>query len=179
MTTPYVLSIHTDTLVKTKKWLPFLLSHFENDKQLAGVGSWKLEHQSLIKRIFKTIEEGIHSLINYLKGKKSTKEFYYLRSHCALYRTNLLQQYQLGFADNNEVAGKAMHQSLIALGYRMKFLPSEQLIGYLDHINHATMFLNNEFNMRKKGVARGMRRMQQSLHNLDAVAILLDDSLDQ
>jgi GT2 family glycosyltransferase len=37
--TPYVLSIHTDTLVKRADWLPFLLSKIEKDNAIAGVGS--------------------------------------------------------------------------------------------------------------------------------------------
>src|SRR5579862_1364184 len=38
--TPYVLSIHTDTLVKHAGWLTFLLSRMAKDPRLAGVGSW-------------------------------------------------------------------------------------------------------------------------------------------
>src|SRR3990167_5863937 len=43
VTTPYVLSIHTDSLVKHADWLTFLLSKIESDDRIAGVGSWKLE----------------------------------------------------------------------------------------------------------------------------------------
>jgi GT2 family glycosyltransferase len=179
VTTPYVLSIHTDTLVKNSKWLPYLLSHIENDPQIAGVGSWKLEYPSLIKSLLKSVEDVAHAMIDRLKGKKPFKEILYLRSHCALYRTDLLRRHELSFAENDEVAGKAMHQRLISMGYKMKFLSSEQLYDYVDHINHATMFLNNEFNMKKKRVAHGMRRMQRSLSELGAAGILLDDSLDR
>jgi hypothetical protein len=40
------------------------------------------------------------------------------------------------------------------------------------------MFLNTEFNMKKKRVTHGMRKMQRSLAELGAAGILLDDSLD-
>src|SRR5262249_48137555 len=35
--TPYVLSFHTDTLVKNSNWLPFLLSHMQKSSNIAGV----------------------------------------------------------------------------------------------------------------------------------------------
>src|SRR5580692_2878450 len=49
--TPYVLSIHTDTLVKRSDWLHFLISEIEQNPSIAGVGSWKLESKPFFKRI--------------------------------------------------------------------------------------------------------------------------------
>src|SRR5579862_850199 len=144
VTTPYVLSIHTDTLVKHERWLEFLLSKIENDKNIAGVGSWKLEEKPLYRRLLKRLEH--HSQLLYFKliGKTQHglagvgKNYYYLRSHCALYRTDLLKKFNLHFSDGDMVAGKFMHKSLLDAGYQMVFLPSEILIQYVEHINHAT-----------------------------------------
>jgi glycosyltransferase involved in cell wall biosynthesis len=53
--TPYVLSIHTDTLIKHPGWLDYLLNQINVDRNIAGVGSWKLETYSWHKKILKSI----------------------------------------------------------------------------------------------------------------------------
>lgn len=167
--TPYVLSIHTDTLVKHPQWLPYLLSKIKSHNNIAGVGSWKLENHPWHKKILKKIERKIQLAYYALIGKKDHaiegvgKNYYYLRSHCALYRTDLLKKYDLTFDDNNEVAGKVMHKKLVDQGHDMLFLESDELGQYLDHINHATMVLHPELGtgLKQKAVKKGSRRIQQ------------------
>lgn len=169
VTTPYVLSIHTDTLVRNKHWLPFLLEKIETDSTIAGVGSWKLENKPLWKRIFKNIE-------NVIQSQKSQQK--YLRSHCALYRTELIKRYHSGFSAGDETAGKALHRELIQHGHKMIFLSSADLLKYMDHINHATTVLNPELSRHGKSVQRGLKRIQKSLESFNANAILADNRLD-
>jgi len=179
--TPYVLSIHTDTLIKHPQWLSFLLKQIENHPTVAGVGSWKLEAKPWHKRLLKQLERFI--LENYRHLTKNTKpvgeDYHYLRSHCALYRMDLIKKYQLSFADSEQVAGKLMHKKLVDLGYEMKFLPSETLGQYLDHINHATTLLNPEF---KDTIRRNrnteLRRMEKRLQGLGSREILENGGLD-
>lgn len=182
--TPYVLSIHTDTLVKRRDWLPYLLSKIENKPEVAGVGSWKLEFKPLHKRVLKQLErycqQWYYRLINktdhMLEGVG--KNYYYLRSHCALYRTDLLKKYQLHFSDGDMVAGKYLHRYLIEQGYQLPFLSSEELGVYLEHVNHATTVLNPELSTREKSVQKGLHRIEQSLKRLDADAIFAAHQLD-
>ena len=184
VTTPYVLSIHTDTLVKHPKWLEFLLAQIEKNPTIAGVGSWKLESKAYWRHLLKLVERKIQLVYYKLMGKTQHgiegvgKNYYYLRSHCALYRMDLLKQYHLHFSDGDKVAGKEMHKQLIEKAYEMLFLPSEKLIHYLEHINHATTVLNPELSTRQKSVDKGLQRIQKSLARLQAPAILLDESLD-
>jgi len=167
--TPYVLSIHTDTLVKHPLWLPYLLDKIKSNPNIAGVGSWKLENRPWHKKILKKLERKIQLIYYDLINKKNHaiegtgKNYYYLRSHCALYRTDLLKKYHLTFDDNNEVAGKIMHKKLVDHGHDMVFLESAELGQYLDHINHATMVLHPELGtgLKQKAVKSGMRRIQQ------------------
>jgi len=184
VTTPYVLSIHTDTLVKHPQWLDFLVQHLENDPMIAGVGSWKLECKPWWRHCLKQAERYLQLAYYWITAKKHHplegvgKNYYYLRSHCALYRTHLLHQMGLHFSDGDMVAGKAMHQALVKAGYRMEFLPSDRLIPYLDHVNHATTVLNPSLSTRKKSVDKGLRRIQKSLRHVNADVILQDESLD-
>lgn len=184
VSTPYVLSIHTDTLVRNNQWLPFLLSEINQNPNIAGVGSWKLEAKPLYKQIFKAAERFMQKLYYGFSNKKNhaleglDHNHFYLRSHCALYRMDLLQKYHLRFSDNDEVAGKAMHRQLIEHQHTMKFIPSDVLLKYMDHINHATTVLNPTLSRNEKSVIKGKRRIQKSLDAFDATNILQNTALD-
>ncbi len=184
VTTPYVLSIHTDTLVKHPKWLEFLLSQIEAYPNVAGVGSWKLESKPFWRKLLKRCEHQLQHFYYRLRGQTQHglegvgKNYYYLRSHCALYRMDLLRQLNLHFSDGDTVAGKALHQSLQQAGYQLVFIPSEILIQYVEHINHATTVLNPNLSTREKSVIKGKHRIEKSLARMNAQAILQDDRLD-
>jgi glycosyltransferase involved in cell wall biosynthesis len=185
VTTPYVLSIHTDTLIHHPAWLDFLLQNIERSPNIAGVGSWKLETKPLLQRSFKRIEKAVQTVLFPLLGKGDGQiegrgdNFYYLRSHCALYRTGLIRRHRLSFCQGDDTAGKMMHKALLDAGYQMVFLPPETLIRYLYHANHATMALNPELGSSRRSIRRGTRRIEKTLESIDARAILADDSLDQ
>lgn len=185
VTTPYVLSIHTDTLVKRDDWLDYLLAKIENKPKVAGVGSWKLECKPMWQLWLKSVEGYLQQFYYKLIGKTKHglqgvgENFFYLRSHCAMYRTELLKKLNLGFSSGDMVAGKAMHKGLEDAGYEMIFLPPENLIRYLEHINHATVVLNPELSSRQKTVTKGLHRIKKTLVNLDANKILQDASLDK
>ena len=182
--TPYVLSIHTDTLVKHPQWLNFLLNQFNQDPNLAGVGSWKLESKSWARRSLKLIERYLQLGFYRLTGKTQHglegigKNYYYLRSHCAMYRMDLVKELNVHFGDGDMVAGKDMHKRLVEAGFEMRFLPSEVLVKYLEHINHATTVLNPHLSTRQKSVDKGLRRIEKSLERMNAKAILSNDALD-
>lgn len=184
VTTSYVLSIHTDTLVNHPNWLEYLLSHIEKDPSVAGVGSWKLELKSSWRQLLKTMEHTTQLFYYQLIGKSTHglegvgENYYYLRSHCAMYRTRLLKKLNLHFADGNRVAGKYMHKQLVDAGHKMIFLPSRALIRYIEHINHATVILNPYLSTRQKSVDKGMRRIERCLERMNAEALLQDTSLD-
>lgn len=179
VTTPYVLSFHTDTLVKRNDWLDFLVGKISEDPNIAGVGSWKLETKSRLELVGKQIEDIWQFKIKPLfkKHAQHGPEAPFLRSHCALYRMEYVKQYHLSFGDG-DTAGKIMHEKLIAHGHRMLFVPSEQLSQYLIHINHATMVINPELGARKRTISKGAKRSRLYLKEIGAEAILQDRSLD-
>lgn len=184
VTTPYMLSIHTDTLVKRADWLDFLLEKINHKPQVGGVGSWKLESKPWIKRFAKSCEKQIQMLYYRLRGKNDHaiegvgKNYYYLRGHCALYRMDLIKQFNLTFTSGNDIPGKIIHKTLSDQGYQMLFLPSEELGQYVDHINHATMILNPELGARSKTIKKGRRRLEKRLKAVNSEAILRNETLD-
>lgn len=185
VTTPFVLSIHTDTFVRRADWLDVLLAPFAKDDKLAGVGSWKLESKTGLQRLGRRLEEIVKVAQHKLTGHRSYRaerfddSLHYLRSHCAMYRTEVIRALGTNFSDGNEVAGSVMHRKMVAAGYRMLFLESDELGQYVDHVNHATMVLNPELGSSDRMIRSGKKRVGNKLRGIDADAILADDSLDR
>jgi len=183
--TPYVLSIHTDTIVVRRGWLELLINRLEQGEDIAGVGSWKLEQKPPLQALAKRLERAWQLRVWYPLFRKGEgeleglgKNYYYLRSHCALYRTELLRRYTNGFHDGNEVAGKVLHGKLEKQGFKLVFIPSDELIPYMRHLNHATMILNPEIAGRGTGSRKEYRRIMRELKRLDYRQLLQDDALD-
>ena len=172
--TPFVLSFHTDTIVYSPDWLDFLLGRISRDEKIAGVGSWKLEFVPPLKRFGKKLEI-IENRVKQLLGLKKP-EVRFLRSHCALYRTDLLRRHTRGFGDG-ESAGKSIHKLLTDAGYTMEFIPPEVLIKYMDHLNHATMILNPAIGSRRTSAPKARRSLESRMAFYRD--ILADDSLDK
>lgn len=185
VTTPFVLSVHTDTLVKHPQWLDFLIAQIQKRPTIAGVGSWKLESKPFWRRSLKLFERYAQLIYYRLNGTEKHalegfgKNYYYLRSHCALYRTDLLRKLKLHFSDEGMVAGKSLHRALVDAGYEMLFLPSDMLIRYIDHVNHATTVLNPILTKRQSTLDKGMKRIERSLASVRASDVLVDASLDR
>lgn len=181
-TAPLVLSIHTDTIITSPQWLDYLLAQIEADAEVAAVGSWKLEFKPWYKLLAKKIDPLWDSIRRPFRkpGSRKSDSYRYLRSHCALYRTEIVRKHRLSFGEN-EVVGKAMHRKLEGLGYEMKFLDIYELVKHLRHINHATMILNPEIGGSgcKTGTKAERRRVLQELKELNYEAILADTGLDR
>ena len=167
--TPFVLSIHTDTFFQRNDWLDFLLSKFDSP-DIGGVGSWKLEDKPWHKWLAKRLERWWQLNIWYpLLGKGEGhvegvgKNYYYLRSHCALYRTDAIRKVEGRFYDAAETAGKALHKKLEESGYRMIFLPSEELSRYVVHLNHATSILQPRSEAKARKHARERKKIRKML----------------
>ena len=182
--TPYVLSIHTDTFVKDKTWIQFLLAPFADNKNLAGVGSWKLESKSQWRIWGIEFEQYCKYLLNrFFNYKHYNKDRLdinarYLRSHCAMYKMDVIRALKTRFGDGGATAGKVMHIKMLAANYDMLFIESAKLGKYIDHLNHATLVLNPDLGSKSSTIREGKKRIKQKLRGIDASAILDDVSLD-
>lgn len=181
--TPYFISIHTDTLMTHPGWLSVLLKEIEGKPEVGGVGSWKLEAKPAWRTALKKLEGAGQRLFSRISGRQhrvvgKDGNYYFLRSHCALYRKDLFDQLNLRFGDGSGCAGKLVHKALVDAGFKMVFLPSDYLGRYMDHLNHATLILNPEREGLKTANAKDYRDMQRKLKALQADAILADSTLD-
>ncbi len=172
--TEFVLSLHTDTILLNPGWLEYLMKKIGRSEKVAGVGSWKLERASPWKQAFKQAEDGLRKLFG-----RGREEFRFLRSHCALYRTELLRKHTRGFGDG-ECAGSSIHKCLLAAGYELDFLPVGELSRYMVHLNHATLILNPEVcPARRTGTPKAFRMLRRKMDTDLFADILRDDSLDR
>ncbi len=172
--TEFVISLHTDTILLRPDWQDYLMKKISRSEKVAGVGSWKLEQVSPLKQTFKRAEDHLRGVFG-----RGRKEFRFLRSHCALYRTELLRKHTRGFGDG-ECAGSSIHRCLLSAGYELDFLPVGELSRYMVHLNHATLILNPEVcPARRTGTSRAFRMLQQKMDSESFSEILRDDSLDR
>jgi glycosyltransferase involved in cell wall biosynthesis len=182
--TPYVLSIHTDTFVKHDDWLNVLLQPFKNNLKLAGVGSWKLESKNALQRFGIRFEQAwkkfLHDNVGYqgYNAKRLDESQYYLRSHCAMYRTDVISQLNTSFSDGKLTAGMLMHQKMEQAGFEMLFLESAMLGQYIDHLNHATLIFNPQLGASAKNMKEGAKRINKKMRGIDATGILANNQLD-
>lgn len=161
---PFILTMHTDTMVLRSDWLDFLLASMNGEGPTIGaVGSWKLEQGGALSQAFRSIRRGADALFRRPEPKR------YLRSHCALFRREAIETRPDRFAPSAEAfsAGEELCQGLAAAGFVAKFLPPGQLAEYIAHLNHATMALNPHFgegnpNMSRTR-ARALRRIRRFL----------------
>lgn len=183
--TPFVLSIHSDTFVKRHDWLDVLLKPFDEHPRLAGVGSWKLESKTALQRWGIQFEQcwkkTLHQWFGYrgYNPHRLDQSKYYLRSHCAMYRMDVIRALNTCFSDGGQTAGKVMHEKMVAAGYDMLFLDSLQLGEYVDHLNHATLIFNPQLGTSDKNLREGAKRINAKLRGIDGEAILADHRLDQ
>lgn len=184
VTTPYVVSIHTDTFVTHPAWLESLLGQFDRPV-IAGVGSWKLESKSRLRQLGISFEQSWKFVLNKLFGYKRYNpdrlnlDARYLRSHCAVYRMDIINQLNTHFSDGDATAGKEMHFRMRAANYEMKFLSSAFLGQYLMHLNHATSVLNPQLRRTAESNDKEYQKIMEQLSAIDAHRILTDDSLDK
>ena len=176
VTTPFVIAIHTDTFVIHPNWLNILLQPFEN-KNVGGVGSWKLEIDGFLKILGKKIEYFFKLLLNKkINRQRFDKNYHYIRSHCAAYRVRYIKSVKSSFSDKNESAGKVLHEKMKQAGYEMIFLKSDHLNKYVNHINHATQAINAKFNIRSAG--KSLKNYFSYMNKKEIIDILKDDRLD-
>ena len=171
--TPYVMVIHTDTIVTHPQWLEFMLKKIKQHDNIAAVGSWKLETVPPLKAFFKRIETNIRRML----GRKILDREHYFRSHCALYKSSAVRETR-GFYDNDS-AGISLFNMLKAKGYELPFIQSEELCKYMLHLNHATMILNPVGDGHKTSKGSMRKKLEKKIRSLKADEIMQDSSLDK
>lgn len=175
---PYILSFHTDTIPLRGDWLPWHLKQLEAEPQIGAVGTYKLEVKSGFRQALKELER-------FWRLGKPAKSHVgdhqpYIRSHCALYRRDLLEKLNLQFVDRStESAGRTIHFALERAGYKARLLSTLETNRRVAHLNHGTMVLVPELGVCRRTARSGNRRIEEFLARSEIQAILNDHTLDR
>ncbi len=182
--TEFFISMHSDTFVQKYNWLTDLVSYFGNDKNLACVGSGKIEltpkWRSLLKKAtdFRTFKRRL------LREPDPLGKYrYYNRTICCLYRTDILRSENLSFLmdrDKGLTGGKKLYFELLDRGYKTVELPPSIMSQYIIHLAHATQVVNpDEFTLRKRTTKKCNRFVDKIMSSEIIKSILEDESLDE
>jgi len=183
-TNEFFVSMHSDTFVQKNNWLTELISCFNNDEEIACVGSGKIEllpqWRIWLKKAtdFRTFKRQLLR-----EPDPQGKYRYYNRTICCLYRTDILNKENLSFLpdrDKELTAGKRLYFELVDKGYKTVELAAKVLGQYVIHLAHATQATNPaEFTLRKKTVKKCSRRIKKVFSSGIIQQVLNDNSLDQ
>jgi len=175
---PYVLAFHTDTIPIREDWLSWHLEQIQANEKIAAVGSYKLELKSPLQVLLKKFER-----LRWWKDQRPEDigdQSPYIRSHCALYRREVLTKLGLIYNDPDQgVAGRHVHYALEHNGYEAKLLDVQQTLERVVHLNHGTMVIIPELGARRRTIRKGLKRIEQFLASSAVQAVFNDDSLDR
>lgn len=171
----YVMAFHTDTIPIRDDWLEFHVQAIEADPKIAAVGTYKLEIKSPWSGLARALEN-----LRFWKRTDASKDEPYIRSHCALYRKDVLAKLGLKYNDpENDTAGRAIHFGLIRAGWRAELLSVDDTLERVVHLNHGTMVMLPELGAKGKTIRRGRSRISKFLLQPQIQALMRDDSLDR
>jgi glycosyltransferase involved in cell wall biosynthesis len=177
--TEYFMAMHSDTFVHREKWLEWLIAFMQNDPGMACVGGGKLELKPAWQMFLKKYTDYKLWLKNLNPNKK--RDDFYIRTICALYKTETLLKENLTFnmkVDEGVTCGKQLYYELIDKNYKTRIIEPYDMSKYLYHLAHATMVLNPEFTVRKHTEKKCRKALMELLNSPLAKEILNDKSLD-
>ena len=182
--TEFFISMHSDTFIHKAGWLTDLIGYFNNDENLACVGSGKIELTPKWRDYLKKATDFRTFRRKLLRVPDPTGKYrYYNRTICCLYRTDILHREKLTFLmgrDDGLTAGKKIYFELIDRDYKTVELPPAVMGKFIIHLAHATQVINPlEFTLRNKTI-RKCNRLVKKIMSLQVIkSVLEDDSLDQ
>ncbi len=181
--TEFFVSMHSDTFVLKEGWLTDLINFFDNNEDIACVGSGKIELTSEWRLLLKKATDLRTFKRKILRVPDPIGKYrYYNRTICSMYRTDILRRENLSFLMDTTkglTSGKKLYFELVDRGYQTVELPSSVLKEYVMHLAHATQVVNpQEFTLRKKTVRKCNRLVRTIMSSGPIHEIITDNSLD-
>lgn len=171
----YILAFHTDTIPIRGDWLSWHVQQLEENPGIGAVGTYKLELKSDWQLWLKELER----LRFWKKDSRAGDKQPYIRSHCALYRKDLLVKLGLRYDDpEGDVAGRSIHLGLERAGYQAKMLSVKETLKRVVHLNHGTMVTLPELGARKSTIRKGQKRIAQFLERAEIQEVFGNEELD-
>jgi len=143
------------------------------------VGGGKLDLKPAWQVFLKKITD-FKAFIRKLKGAK--RNDFYIRTICALYRTEVLHKEKLHFTlkmDEGVTCGKQLYYELTDRGYKTCPLSEWKMAELIHHLAHATMVLNPEFTVRDRTEKKFRKKIKAVLDTKEVQDVMHDDTLDK
>jgi len=172
----FFIAMHSDTFVHKEGWLRELLEYMDNDIACAGGG--KLDLKPAWQVFLKKITD-FKALIR--KFKETKRNDFYIRTICAVYRTEILMKENLRFTlniNNGVTCGKQLYYDLIDKNYKTNEISEWDMAKWIYHLAHATMVLNPEFTVRSRTEKKCRKKIAKILQLPLVKEIMNDASLD-
>ncbi len=182
----WLVSFHTDTIVRREGWLGALLGRLKADPYAAALGAGKMDYDPGWYRALKRLwdERRIKAFLRRLVGMKPKPELqttaWYPRSYCAIYDLDRVRALGLTFQpDASHPTGSLLYHGLVAAGHTGVRLSAEEMHAYVDHVAHATALLGRGGLDHWRGNQKVKRMLRRVMHS-DLARDLMDDaSLDR
>ena len=182
----WLVSLHTDTIVRRQGWLRDLLARLEANPRAAALGADKIDTDPPWYRAMKRLWDvrRMRAAWRRVRGlgpdPKRSDLAWYPRSYCAIYRLDRVRELGLTWQPAPEhPAGELLYRGLMGAGCEAVRLDGSEMHAYVEHVSHATALLGRGGLRHWRGnqkVRRGLARVMGS----DLAADLLsDDSLDR
>ena len=183
----WLVSFHTDTIVRRRGWLGVLLARLQATPNAAALGSGKISYDPAwyrgIKRVFdeQRIKAAFRRLVGTGAGPKPGALAWYPRSYCALYRLDLVREFDLTFqpVPPNHPAGERLYHGLLDAGYTGVAIPPEEMNAYVEHVSHATALIGRGGVGHWRGNQKVRRVLKRIMDSDVARDLMRDDSLDR
>jgi len=182
----WLVSFHTDTIVRTEGWLGALVGRLEAKARAAAIGAGKLDNDPAWYRAMKRLADmrrlkaSLRRLARLPPKPRQTPGPWYPRSFCAVYRLDVVRRLGLNWQpDSTHAAGELLYLGLVKAGYEGIRLASEEMHAYVDHIAHATAYLGRGGIGHWRGNAKARRALRRVMGSDLARELLNDDSLDR
>jgi len=182
----WLVSLHTDTIIRRRGWLGELITRLKADPRAACLGSGKIDTESGWYRAIKAlcskqrIRAAGRRLLRIPADEKCREARWYPRSYCAIYDLERVRSLALSFrAAPDRAAGELLYQGLLDAGSTCVRLAPAEMQQFVEHVGHATALIGRGGLGHWRGNQKVGGRLRRVMASGLARELLGDESLDR
>ena len=181
----WLVSLHTDTILRRAGWLGELLVRLRSAPNAACLGAGKLDADPAWYAVLKRLLDARRAKAAFCRAlglpfnPEHGEAAWYPRSYCAIYDLDCVRRLGLSFrAAPGSRTGERLYRGLLEAGYAAVRLAPAEMARYVDHVAHATALLARGGLDHWRGNRKVRRALRRVLATDLARELLADDSLD-
>jgi hypothetical protein len=180
----WLVSLHSDTIVRRDGWLGDLLGRLRAAAGAACLGSGKFDADPPWYRAVKRLDPrrlwaGLRRLAGLGPPPAQPWPEWYPRTYCAIYDLACLRRLGLSFAATpGFAAGERLYHGLLEAGHAAVRLTPQEVAAYVDHVSHATALVARGGLGHWRGNHKVRRAIKRVMQTDLARRLLADPTLD-